>query len=72
MPTAARAQQKAKMKAQKAKREEYDKKLKGILTDDQYKEYKEKHQFGGRGPRHGHHGGHHGHGPRPFMGDPLK
>lgn len=62
-------EQKAKMKAQKAKREEYDKKLKGILNDDQYAQYKEKHQFDGRGPRHGHHGGHHGHGPRPFMGE---
>ena len=37
------------MKAHHAKREEYDKKLKQILTDDQYKSWKK---------RHGRHGGH--------------
>jgi hypothetical protein len=42
-------EQKAKMKAHHAKREEYDKKLKQILTDDQYKSWKK---------RHGRHGGH--------------
>lgn len=42
-------EQKAKFKAHHAKREEYDKKLKQILTDDQYKSWKK---------RHGRHGGH--------------
>ena len=44
-------EQKAKFKAHHAKRQEYDKKLKQILTDDQYKSWKKKHG------RHGHHDG---------------
>ena len=52
-------EQKAQMKQNMEKRQEYDKKLKKILTDDQYKTYQEQHQrrggrggFGGpRGPR---------------------
>ncbi len=56
-------EQKAKMKAHMEKRQEYDKKLKEILTDEQYETYKKMHQ------RHGRHGGprgHHGNGgPRP-------
>ena len=58
-------EQKAQMKANMEKRGEYNKKLKEILTDEQYKKYEKMH------PRHGHHG-HHGHkghggprGPRP-------
>ena len=43
--------QKAEMKQRMAKREEYDKKLKTILTDDQQKKLQEMHQRGGRGPR---------------------
>ena len=39
----------SRVKAHHAKREEYDKKLKQILTDDQYKSWKK---------RHGRHGGH--------------
>lgn len=42
---------KAEMKQRMAKREEYDKKLKTILTDDQQKKLQEMHQRGGRGPR---------------------
>ena len=45
-------EQKAKFKAHHAKREEYDKKLKQILTDDQYKSWKKRHG------RHGRLGGH--------------
>lgn len=42
-------EQKAKFKAHHAKRQEYDKKLKQILTDDQYKSWKKKHgRHGGR------------------------
>lgn len=58
-------EQKAQMKADMEKRGEYDKKLKKILTDEQYQKYEKMHK------RHGHkgHGGHHGHGgpkgPRP-------
>lgn len=50
-------EQKAEMKAQMQKREEYDKKLKDILTDDQYKAYQkmQPRHHGGRG---GHRGGH--------------
>ena len=44
-------EQKAKFKAHHAKRQEYDKKLKQILTDDQYKSWKKKHG------RHGHRDG---------------
>ncbi|MBR2291581.1 MAG: DUF4890 domain-containing protein [Prevotella sp.] len=47
-------EQKAQMKQQMEKRQEYDKKLKDILTDDQYKTYQEQHQRrGGRGGRGG-------------------
>jgi hypothetical protein len=54
------------MKQRFEKRQEYEKKLKEILTDDQYKKYQEmrpgRRGFGGRG---GHRGpGRHG-GPRP-------
>ena len=56
-------EQKAKMKENMEKRQEYDKKLKDILTDEQYKQYEKM-----RPGRHGHHG-HRGHrgpgGPRP-------
>ena len=52
--------QKAEMKQQKAKREEYDKQLKQILTDEQYKSYKKLHHRG-HGPR-----GHHGERPQPM------
>ena len=45
-------EQKAKFKAHHAKRSEYDKKLKQILTDDQYKSWKKRHG------RHGRLGGH--------------
>lgn len=41
-------EQKAKFKAHHAKRQEYDKKLKQILTDDQYKSWKKKHGRHGR------------------------
>ena len=52
-------EQRAQMQQMMEKRQEYDKKLKEILTDDQYKTYQEQHQrrggrggFGGpRGPR---------------------
>ncbi len=47
-------EQKAQMKQHHAKREEYDKKLKGILTAEQYKTYQKHHKH--HGPR-GHHGG---------------
>ena len=57
--------QKAEMKQQKAKREEYAAKLKKILNDDQYEKYEkmQKHHRGHGGP------GRHGcpHGPRPMM-----
>ena len=57
-------EQKAQMKANMEKRQEYDKKLKDILTDDQYKTYQEQHQRHGRGGF----GGPRGHrGPRPDM-----
>lgn len=56
-------EQKAQMKANMEKRQEYDKKLKKILTDEQYKNYQEQHRRHGHGPR-----GPHGHrGPRPDM-----
>ena len=45
-------EQKAKMKAHHAKRSEYDKKLKQILTDDQYKNWKKRQGRHG-GPRGG-------------------
>ena len=45
-------EQKAKMKAHHAKRSEYDKKLKQILTDDQYKSWKKRYGRHG-GPRGG-------------------
>ena len=46
--------QKAEMKQHAAKRKEYDQKLKGILTVDQYKSYKKMHhRHGPRGPRPG-------------------
>ncbi len=51
--------QKAEMKQRKAKREEYNTKLKSILTDDQYKNYQKMQRRG-----HGHGPGNH-HGPRP-------
>lgn len=44
--------QKAEMKQMKAKRDEYDKKLKSILNDDQYKKYEKMQKH---------------HGPRPEM-----
>lgn len=43
--------QKQEMKQHKAKRKEYDAKLKQILTDDQYKSYQQQHRRGHRGPR---------------------
>ena len=47
-------EQKAQMKQQMEKRQEYDKKLKNILTDEQYKTYQQQHQRrGGRGGRGG-------------------
>ena len=43
-------EQRAQMQQMMEKRQEYDKKLKEILTDDQYKTYQEQHQRrGGRG-----------------------
>ena len=53
-------------KLMKAKRDEYNKKLKKILNDEQYEKYEKMQKRHGR---HGH-GGHHGHhggprGPRP-------
>ena len=42
-------EQKAEMKKHQAKREEYTMKLKGILTDDQYKSYEKMRRHGGRG-----------------------
>ena len=42
-------EQKAQMKQMMEKRQEYDKKLKEILTDEQYKTYQEQHQRRGRG-----------------------
>ena len=57
-------EQKAQMKANMEKRGEYDKKLKEILTDEQYQKYEKMHKPHGR---HGHHGpkGHGPRGPRP-------
>lgn len=47
-------EQKAEMKQHMAKREEYNAKLKGILTDDQYKTYQKQHmRRGPGGPRGG-------------------
>lgn len=43
--------QKQEMKQHRAKRKEYDAKLKQILTDDQYKSYQQQHRRGHRGPR---------------------
>lgn len=57
-------EQRAQMQQMMEKRQEYDKKLKDILTDDQYKTYQEHHQHRGRGGF----GGPRGHrGPRPDM-----
>ena len=57
-------EQRAQMQQMMEKRQEYDKKLKDILTDDQYKTYQEQHQHRGRGGF----GGPRGHrGPRPDM-----
>jgi Spy/CpxP family protein refolding chaperone len=49
-------EQRAQMKQMMEKRQEYDKKLKDILTDDQYKTYQQQRRggrggFGGRGQR---------------------
>lgn len=51
-------EQKAEMQKNMEKRQEYDKKLKEILTDEQYQNYQKQHQrrggrggFGGRGTR---------------------
>ena len=54
--------QKQQMKQHMAKREEYNTKLKSILTDDQYKNYQKMHRRHGHGPEFGHR---HGNGPRP-------
>jgi len=59
-------EQKAKMKENMEKRQEYDKKLKDILTDEQYKTYQEQHQRrGGRGGFGGPRGPRGQHAPRP-------
>ena len=67
-------QRSAQMKEQKdqrkqfmEQRKEYGKKLKEILTEEQYKKFQEQHR---RGPRGGHHGGPRGpRGPRAEMQD---
>ncbi len=41
-------EQKAQMKQQMAKRQEYDKKVKEVLTDEQYTTWKQKHQRQGK------------------------
>ena len=46
-------EQKAKFEEMRTKREEYNTKLKAILTDDQYAKYEESQK---RGPHHGGHG----------------
>jgi hypothetical protein len=61
-------EQRAKMQQMMEKRQEYDKKLKEILTDDQYKTYQEQNQRrGGRGGRGGFGGPRGQRGPRPDM-----
>lgn len=55
-------EQKAKFEEMRAKREEYNNKLKAILTDEQYTKYEESHKHG-----HGH-----GHGPHPDKNDKNK
>ena len=49
-------EQKAKFEEMRTKREEYNTKLKAILTDEQYAKYEESHKHGT------HHGGPNGHG----------
>ena len=58
-------EQKAQMKQQMEKRQEYDKKLQKILTNEQYKTYQEQHQR--RGGRGGFGGPRGQRGPRPDM-----
>ena len=59
--------QRAEMQKRHAQREEYNTKLKDILTDDQYKSYQKMQRRGhGRGHGHGHGPGNH-QGPRPDM-----
>jgi hypothetical protein len=53
------------MKQMKAKRDEYNKKLKSILNDDQYTKYEKMQKRHGRRGHGGHHGGPRG--PRPDM-----
>ena len=61
-------EQRAKMQQMMEKRQEYDKKLKEILTEDQYKTYQEQNQRrGGRGGRGGFGGPRGQRGPRPDM-----
>ena len=61
-------EQRAKMQQMMEKRQEYNKKLKEILTDDQYKTYQEQNQRrGGRGGRGGFGGPRGQRGPRPDM-----
>ena len=61
-------EQRAKMQQMMEKRQEYDKKLKEILTDDQYKTYqKQNRRRGGRGGRGGFGGPRGQRGPRPDM-----
>lgn len=61
-------EQRSKMQQMMEKRQEYDKKLKEILTDDQYKTYQEQNQRrGGRGGRGGFGGPRGQRGPRPDM-----
>ena len=57
-------EQKAEMKQYKAKRDEYNKKLKSILNDEQYKKYEKMSKHHGRHHGHGGPGKHH-RGPRP-------
>ncbi len=58
-------EQRAQFQQMMEKRQEYDKKLKEILTDDQYKTYQEQHQR--RGGRGGFGGPRGQRGPRPDM-----
>ena len=61
-------EQRAKMQQMMEKRQEYNKKLKEILTDDQYKTYQEQNRRrGGRGGRGGFGGPRGQRGPRPDM-----
>ena len=61
-------EQRAKMQQMMEKRQEYNKKLKEILTDDQYKTYQKQNQRrGGRGGRGGFGGPRGQRGPRPDM-----